>query len=66
MIEKPTWLFKGALVYALGKPGVVTACPTNELHGKTWVYSCEVKLNGEKHAGTYHPTDLSEIPTLTI
>lgn len=64
MIEKPHWLFKGAMVYACGKKGVVTECPTNELQGKTWVYNCRVRLEGQKGAATYHPGDLSEIPAL--
>lgn len=62
MIEKPNWLFKGAIVYALGKKGVVKDCPTNEIKGKIYVYNCQVKLEGQKFAGTYHPSDLSEVP----
>lgn len=61
MIEKPEWLFKGAIVNAAGKLGTVRKCPTNELHGKTYVYNCEVQLQGQKHANTYHPSDLSEV-----
>lgn len=60
MIEKPEWLFKGAIVKAGGKLGVVTKCPTNELQGKIWVYNCAVKLSGMKHSQTYHPSDLEQ------
>ncbi len=61
MIRKPNWLFKGAIVYALGKKGIITKCPTNEIKGNVYVYNCSVKLEGEKHSGVYHPSDLAEI-----
>lgn len=61
MIEKPEWLFKGAVVRAIDKIGIVTKCPTNELHGKVYVYNCEIKIQGEKHSRTYHPSDLSQV-----
>lgn len=61
MIKKPEWLFKGAIVKALGKKGIVTNCPTNELQGNIYVYNCEVRLEGAKRSSTYHPSDLEEI-----
>lgn len=61
MIEKPEWLFKGAIVRAIDKIGTVTNCPTNELQGKVWVYNCQVKLQGEKGSRTYHPSDLTQV-----
>lgn len=60
MREKPNWLYKGAKVKALGQVGVVTECPINVIKGKTYVYSCKVRLEGKKHPGTYHPGDLEE------
>lgn len=61
MIEKPQWLFKGAIVRAGGKLGTVKECPTNELQGKMYVYNCGIVLQGEKHKRFYHPSDLSEV-----
>ena len=61
MIKKPEWLFKGAIVKALGEKGVVTKCPTNELKGDVYVYSCSVKLEGAKRSDMYHPSDLAQI-----
>ena len=61
MIEKPDWLFKGALVKALGEIGKVTKCPTNEIKGKTYVYGCQVKIQGSRFTRPYHPSDLSQL-----
>lgn len=61
MIQKPDWLFKGATVLALGEKGTVKTCPTNEIKGKTYVYNCEVKLEGAKFSVPYHPSDLAKL-----
>ena len=61
MRKKEEFMFKGAIVNALGKKGTITKMQENELNGVDYVYYIFVKLEGEKHAGKYHPSDVSEL-----
>ena len=61
MRKKEGWMFKGAIVLALGKKGIISKMQENELNGVDYVYYISVKLEGEKHAGTYHPNDVQEL-----
>lgn len=61
MRKKEKWMFKGALVLALGKKGTITKMEENTLNGVEYVYYIYVKLEGQKHSGTYHPADISEL-----
>lgn len=59
MAKKEEWMKKGNAVIALGKPGVIVKLLENE--GLVEVFQADVKLNGNKHTGRYHISDLSEI-----
>lgn len=61
MRKKEKWMFKGALVLALGKKGTITKMQENTLNGTDYVYQIHVRLEGEKHANPYHPSDLEEL-----
>lgn len=61
MIQKPDWLFKGAIVLALGEKGIIKTCPTTEIKGKIYVHNCGVKLEGAKYSIPYHPSDLTKL-----
>jgi len=61
MREKETWMFKGAIVLALGKKAVITKMQENELNGINYVYYINCKVEGEKHDGRYHPNDVSKL-----
>lgn len=61
MKKKENWMFKGAIVNALGKKGVITKMEENTLNGVDYVYYIHVKLEGEKHSGKYHPNDIKEL-----
>ena len=61
MRKKEKWMFKGALVLALGRKGTITKMEENRLKGTDYVYYITVKLEGEKHAGKYHPSDIQEL-----
>ena len=61
MRKKANWMFKGAIVLALGKKGTITKMQENTLGGVDYVYYINVKLEGEKHDGVYHPSDVSEL-----
>lgn len=61
MRRKESWMFKGAIILALGKKGIITKMQENEISGVDYVYYISVKLEGEKHSKTYHPNDISEL-----
>jgi hypothetical protein len=61
MRKKEKWMFKGAIVLALGKKGVITKMQENELNGIDYVYYISVRLEGEKSPKTYHPADIQEL-----
>jgi hypothetical protein len=61
MRKKEDWMFKGNVVMALGKRGVITSMQENELNGVDYVYYINVKLDGEKRDGRYHPDDINKI-----
>lgn len=63
MRRKESWMFKGAIILALGKKGIITKMQENEINGVDYVYYIFVKLEGEKSARTYHPNDISELTT---
>ncbi len=61
MRKKEKWMFEGAIVLALGKKGNISKMEENSMYGVDYVYDIYVKLEGEKHAGTYHPSDVEEL-----
>lgn len=61
MRKKESWMFKGAIVLALGKKGVISKMQENNINGVDYVYYIFVKLEGEKQADTYHPNDVQEL-----
>lgn len=61
MRKKETWMFKGAIVLALGKKGVIKRMEENTINGIQYVYYIYVTLEGEKAPGTYHPDDVQEL-----
>ena len=61
MRKKESWMFKGAIVLELGKKGIISKMQENNLNGVDYVYYISVKLEGEKHAGKYHPNDVQEL-----
>lgn len=54
-------MFKGAIVIANGKKAVITKMQENNLDGVDYVYYIFCKVEGQKHAGTYHPSDVHEL-----
>jgi len=61
MRKKENWMFKGAIILALGEKGTITKMQENELDGTDYVYYISVKLEGDKHSGRYHPNDVQEL-----
>ena len=61
MRKKEDWMFKCAIVLALGKKGTITEMQENNLDGTDYVYYIFVKLEGEKFSKTYHPNDIQEL-----
>lgn len=61
MRKKELWMFKGAIILADGKIGTITKMQENTLNDIDYVYYIDVKLEGKKHAGTYHPNDISQL-----
>lgn len=61
MRKKESWMFKGAIVLALGKKATIIAMQENELNGIDYVYYIDCKVEGEKHKGRYHPNDIQEL-----
>lgn len=61
MRKKEAWMFKGAIVLALGKKAVITKMAENELDGVDYVYNFNCKVEGEKHDGRYHHSDVQEL-----
>lgn len=63
MRKKEAWMKKGAIVLANGLPGIITKMQVNENlrgDGIDYVYYIEVKLDGKKFSGSYHPNDIQE------
>lgn len=61
MRKKESWMFKGALILALGKKGTITAMQENTIKDVDYVYYITVKIEGEKNTGRYHPADIEEL-----
>lgn len=61
MRKKEKWMFKGAIVLACGKKAVITKLEENKIDGTDYVYYIFAKVEGEKRAGTYHPSDIQEL-----
>ncbi len=59
MKKKENWMIIGAAVIAYGKPGVITAMLENTIDNVQYVYYMDVKLDGQKGSGRYHPGDVS-------
>lgn len=54
-------MFNGAIVLAIGKKGNITSMQQNTLDNIDYVYYINVKIEGEKHSGRYHPNDIKEL-----
>lgn len=61
MRKKENWMFKGAIILALGEKGTITKMEENTLKDTEYVYYIYVKLEGEKSSGKYHPNDIEEL-----
>lgn len=61
MRKKEKWMFKRAIVLALGGRAVITDMQENKLNGVDYVYYISCKLEGDKEAGQYHPNDVQEL-----
>ena len=57
MIRKEKWMKRGARVDALGKEGTITTIA----YFAPWVHFIRVRIDGYKHSGKYHPTDVKPI-----
>ena len=66
MRKKESWMFKGAIVLALGKKANIVKMQENELDGVDYVYYITCKVEGEKHTGRYHPSDVQEIVVKSV
>jgi hypothetical protein len=66
MKKKQSWMFKGALVLALGKKATITKMQENNIDGVDYVYYIDCKLEGQKHSNPYHPNDITELMPQTI
>ena len=58
-------MFKGALVLAAGKKGTIIKMEECPINGTDYVYYIDVKLEGAKRAGKYHPNDIAELIPVT-
>ena len=61
MRKKEDWMFKGAIVLALGKKAVITKIQDGEINGTSYVYYIFCRLANEKREGKYHPDDISDL-----
>jgi hypothetical protein len=61
MKKKEAWMFIGAIVLASGEKAVITKMQENEIDGVDYVYYINCKVEGEKHDGRYHPSDIKEL-----
>lgn len=61
MVKKQKWMFKGAIVNALGKKVTITKMDENSFDGNDWVYRIYCKVEGKSFSNPYHPDDVKEI-----
>lgn len=61
MRRKESWMFKGAIVLASGKKAIIVKMEENKINDTDYVYYIFCKLEGEKKAGCYHPSDIQEL-----
>lgn len=61
MKKKESWMFKGAIVLALGSKAVITKMEENRLDGIDYVYYIFCRPEGSKHSSPYHPNDVGEL-----
>lgn len=61
MRKKEAWMFKGAIVLALGKKAIITSMQENTLNDIDYVYYIDCKVEGAKRSGRYHPADVQEL-----
>lgn len=61
MVKKKEFMFKGAIVKALGEKAVIISMDENNLDGNDYVYRIFAKKEGDKHAAPYHPRDIEEL-----
>lgn len=63
MRKRESWMKKGIIVLALGKPGTITKMETNTIDGVDYVYRFYVRLSGHTYSGVYHHADVQELIT---
>jgi len=61
MRKKENWMFKGAIVLALGKKATIVEMQENTLNDVDYVYYISCKVEGDKRVGRYHPSDVQEL-----
>lgn len=61
MRRKEKWMFKGALVLALGKKATIMKMEECNIADTDYVYYIHCKLEGAKHSNPYHPADIAEL-----
>lgn len=61
MRKKESWMFKGAIVLALGKKAIITQMQENNIDGVDYVYNIDARVEGDKKAGVYHPNDIQQL-----
>lgn len=61
MKKKQPFMFNGAIVLALGKKANIVRMEEIYLDGVYYVYGIYCKIEGEKFARKYHPSDIKEL-----
>lgn len=61
MRKKEKWMFKNAIISALGKKAVIISMQENNLNGIDYVYYIDCRVEGEKKTERYHPNDINEL-----
>lgn len=61
MIPKQEFMFKGAIVKALGEKATITKMEENNIDGTDYVYRIWARKEGKKFTLPYHPKDIEEL-----
>lgn len=61
MKKKESWMFKGAIILALGQKATITSMQENTLDGVDYVYYIDCRVEGKKRSERYHPNDIQEL-----
>ena len=61
MRKKESWMFKGAIILALGEKGVISKMEENNIDGINYVYYIHVRLEHKRQSAPYHPADIAEL-----